>query len=202
MSHKNTGSKQLRENERLMRSAKRDLTRDQQELRKEESRLETEIKRLAAKGDKKGCAILAKQLIELRKQVTRNMTVQSNLTSVSSGQRIAASTMTMGKVIGSATGVMKEMNKNMDHTNMGKTLQDFSKLQLEIGMKEEAMDDILDSADFEDETDEVVNRVLDELNIDTKTQLDKARVPSDFPPAVDTSENVDDLEAQLRRLRE
>ncbi|KAF6773561.1 hypothetical protein AHF37_07629 [Paragonimus kellicotti] len=202
MSHKTTGSKQVRENERLIRSAKRDLTRDQQELRKEESRLETEIKRSAAKGDKKGCAILAKQLIEVRKQVTRNLTVQSNLTSVSSGQRIAASTMTMGKVIGSATGVMKEMNKNMDRAKMGQTLQDFSKLQLEIGMKEEAMDDVMDSVDFEDETDEVVNRVLDELHIDTKTQLDKARVPSDLPPAIETPEDVDDLEAQLRRLRE
>ncbi|KAF8569550.1 hypothetical protein P879_05591 [Paragonimus westermani] len=202
MSHKNTTNKQVRENERVIRSAKRDLTRDQQELRKEESRLETEIRRLAAKGDKKGCAILAKQLIEVRKQATRNMTVQSNLTSVSSGQRIAASTMTMGKVIGSATGVMKEVNKNMDRAKMGQTLQDFSKLQMEIGMKEEAMDDILDSVDFEDETDEVVNRVLDELHIDTKAQLDKARVPCDSLPATDTSESMDDLETQLRRLRE
>ena len=45
----------------------------------EEKKLEAEIKKMAAAGNKEGCALLAKQLILLRKQKTRTFTATSKV---------------------------------------------------------------------------------------------------------------------------
>ncbi|TGZ66401.1 hypothetical protein CRM22_005343 [Opisthorchis felineus] len=192
---------QIRANDRELRSAKRDLARNAKELEKDEKQLETQIKQCAARGDKQGAALLAKQLISLRNQNKRNMICNAKLSAISSQQRVAASTVAMGSAMHSCAQVTAKVNKNLDTTKLGKTLQEFGKTQMELGMKEEMMDDILDDLADDEEVDDVVNAVLDELHLDVKSQFSKTQVPSGSVSTAE-SEDVSELQAMLAKLRE
>lgn len=49
------------------------MERDKNALEREEKKLELEIKKMAKDGNKQACAVLAKQLVQLRKQKTRSI---------------------------------------------------------------------------------------------------------------------------------
>ena len=49
----------------------RDVERDRRELERDEKKIEMEIKKAAKAGNKQACTVLAKQLVQLRKQKTR-----------------------------------------------------------------------------------------------------------------------------------
>jgi charged multivesicular body protein 2B len=68
---------QLRENDRNLRKVTRDVERDRRELEREEKKLEMDIKKAAKVGNKQACTVLAKQLVQLRKQKTRTYQVGS-----------------------------------------------------------------------------------------------------------------------------
>lgn len=70
---------QQRDNDRQLRKAGRDIERERRKLEVEEKKLEAEIKKMAAAGNKEGCAILAKQLIQMRKQKTRTYAANSKV---------------------------------------------------------------------------------------------------------------------------
>jgi charged multivesicular body protein 2B len=54
----------------------RDVERDRRELERDEKKLELEIKKAAKAGNKQVCTVLAKQLIQLRKQKARTYQVK------------------------------------------------------------------------------------------------------------------------------
>ena len=56
--------------------------RDRNALERQEKQLELEIKQAAKRGDKQTATILAKQLVNLRKQKTRSHAASSKITSV------------------------------------------------------------------------------------------------------------------------
>ena len=64
---------ELREQNKVLRSAQRDIERDRNQLEREKKRLEIEIKKAAKDGNKQVLTILAKQLIQLRNQETRSV---------------------------------------------------------------------------------------------------------------------------------
>lgn len=198
---KKSAQEQTRSKDREIRSARRDMAREQNELAKEEKKLETEIKRLASKGDKQSCVALAKQLINIRNQRTRAAVFESKLSAVSSQQRVASATATMTKTVSSMTEKMKQINKNMAVSDLSKTLQQFSQAQMEAEMKEEMLDEAMDDVGFEDDADDVVQKVLDELHIDTKARLDNVPLPPSSS-SVNETEDLASLHAQLAKLRE
>lgn len=56
---------------------------------------EMEIKKMAKTGNKDACRILAKQLVQLRKQKTRTYAVSSKVTSMSTQTKVMSSQMKM-----------------------------------------------------------------------------------------------------------
>lgn len=72
-------SEQLRENDRALRRVDRDVGRDRLQLEREEKKLEMEIKKAAKAGQKDVCTILAKQLIQTRKQKQRTFVASSQV---------------------------------------------------------------------------------------------------------------------------
>ena len=53
----------------------RDVERDRRELERDEKKIEMEIKKAAKASNKQACTVLAKQLVQLRKQKTRTYQV-------------------------------------------------------------------------------------------------------------------------------
>ena len=62
-----------------MRKVTRDVERDRRELEREEKKLEMEIKKAAKLGNKQAATVLAKQLINVRKQKTRTYAATSRV---------------------------------------------------------------------------------------------------------------------------
>ena len=70
----------MRANERTLRKVGRDVERDRRELEKDEKKLEMEIKKLAkSPGNKEAVTLLAKQLVQIRKQKTRTYAANSRV---------------------------------------------------------------------------------------------------------------------------
>ena len=50
---------------------------------------ELEIKKMAKEGNKQACVILAKQLVQLRKQETRNITASSRISGIKTHTQVS-----------------------------------------------------------------------------------------------------------------
>jgi hypothetical protein len=69
---KPTMKEQIKTNDRELRKVDRDVERDRNKLEREEKKLELEIKKAAKAGNKQATTVLAKQLIQMRKQKNPN----------------------------------------------------------------------------------------------------------------------------------
>lgn len=76
--------KQVRE----LSKAQRIVQRSNNDLDKEEKKLEAQIKQLAKQGQKQACAMLAKQLVAIRKQKTRNISANSRIGAIGSQAKV------------------------------------------------------------------------------------------------------------------
>lgn len=85
------------------------------------------------------------------------------------------STQQMSEAMRGATKAMASMNRRMNLPQIQKIMMDFERESEFMDMKEEMMNDAIDDAveeeDDEAETNEIVERVLDEIGIDMNQQV-------------------------------
>ncbi|KAK0422466.1 hypothetical protein QR680_007589 [Steinernema hermaphroditum] len=197
----------MRENDRNLRKTNRELDADRRQLERKEKELEVEIKKLAKAGQREACATLAKQLVQLRKQKTKNMGMGAKITAVGVQNRHMYSMGKMSDAVAASTKTMKTMQKQMPVEKLAKEMRDFQIAQEKMGITEDMVNDTLDSmldeSGDEEEQDAIVNQVLDEIGIDLNAQL--SRVPKASTVAIgdaSSSKTTDaDLERMLAQLR-
>ncbi|XP_013411003.1 charged multivesicular body protein 2b [Lingula anatina] len=202
---KPTVQEQLRQNDRQIRRTQRDLERDRGQLEKQEKQIEIEIKKAAKRGDKQTATILAKQLVQLRKQKTKSFAVGSRIQGVGHQTKMMHSNMKMANAMGSTTKAMQSMNKVMDPQKTMKTMQDFTKESMKMDMSEEmindTLDEIFDESGDEEEQDAIVTQVLDEIGIEISGKM--ADAPSAHKGKLGESSKADqDIERQLAALKD
>lgn len=78
----------IRQQNRDLRRAQRDVERSRTDLERQEKQLELDIKKAAKQGNKQVCAVLAKQLVQLRKQKTRMYTAGSQIGSIGAQSKV------------------------------------------------------------------------------------------------------------------
>ncbi|KAK6169996.1 charged multivesicular body protein 2b [Patella vulgata] len=208
-SKKPTVEQQLRQNERVMKKQQRDVDRDRGKLEKEEKKIEMEIKKAAKQGNKQAATILAKQLVALRKQKTKTYAVNSKIGAIGNQQKLMHSNMKMANAMGTTTKTMVQMNKVMDPQKTMKTMQEFEKESMKMGMTEEMIDDTLDDilgeSGDEEEQDAIVSQVLDEIGIEITGKMVNA--PSAHGGKLGESSKAkgatdDEIEKQLAALKD
>jgi len=170
--------------------------------------LNLKLKKAAKDGNREVCVVLAKQLVQVRKQKTRTYAANSRVQSVGTHAKVMQSNAKMAEVMGTTSKAMGEMNKVINPMKMAKTMQDFSKESTKMEMTDEmindTMDDILNDSGDEEESEAVVNRVLDEIGIEISGKMaaspsaERGKVKEMALPNIPTG---DELEAQLARLR-
>merc|ERR1719490_306233 len=208
---KPTMKEQAREGEKALKKVNRDVERDRRGLEREEAKLEMDIKKAAKAGNKQACTVLAKQLVQLRKQKTRTYTATSQMQAVNYGMKGMAANVKLAEAMGETTKTMGQMNKVMDPMKIAKTMSDFEQANAKMSMTEETMNDALDDimADSDDESEEqaVIDKVLDEIGIEISGKLADAPsahagtigVKSKVPPK--SSEEDQKIEALLAELK-
>ncbi|XP_076603550.1 charged multivesicular body protein 2Ba [Chaetodon auriga] len=198
----------IKEQSKELRSTQRQIARDRAALEKQEKQMEAEIKKMAKSGNKEACTILAKQLVQLRKQKNRTYAVSSKVTSMSTQTKVMNSQMKMAGAMSSTAKTMQAVNKKMDPQKTLKTMQDFQKENMKMGMTEDMINDTLDDI-FEDSGDEeesqgIVNQVLDEIGIEISGKMVRAPAAGKGLPGAASAKQAtisdDEIERQLRAL--
>ncbi|KAH8020945.1 hypothetical protein HPB51_010335 [Rhipicephalus microplus] len=158
------------------------------------------------------CTVLAKQLVQLRKQKARTYAASSKVSAIGSQSKLMNANVKLANAMATTAKTMGEVNKQIKPQDIAKTMQDFEKESTKMGMTEElgkcsfedTLNSILDESGDEEEQDAIVNKVLDEIGIEMTGKLaaapsarsdplgesSKARLPTD-----------EEIERQLAKLK-
>lgn len=206
---KKTVEDKIREQSKEMRTTQRHIARDRTALEKQEKQMEAEIKKMAKSGNREACKILAKQLVQLRKQKNRTYAVSSKVSSMQTRTKLVNSQMKMADAMSASAKTMQAVNKKMDPEKTLKTMQDFQKENMKMGMTEEmindTLDEIFDESGDEEESQDIVNQVLDEIGIEISGKMVRAPAAGKSVPGAAASSKQatisdDEIERQLRAL--
>ncbi|KAK1167722.1 charged multivesicular body protein 2b-like [Huso huso] len=198
----------IKEQNRELRGTQRQIARDRAALEKQEKQMELEIKKMAKSGNKGACIILAKQLVQLRKQKNRTYAVSSKVTSMSTQTKVMSSQMKMAGAMSTTAKTMQTVNKKMDPQKTLQTMQNFQKENMKMEMTEEMLNDTLDEifneSGDEEESQDIVNQVLDEIGIEISGKMVNAPSASKNLPSASTSKATtisdEEIERQLKAL--
>ncbi|GFT05932.1 charged multivesicular body protein 2b [Nephila pilipes] len=177
-SKKPSAEELMREQNRNLRRAQRDVEKDRRALERQEKQLEMEIKKAAKQGNKQVLTVLAKNLVTVRKQKARTYSAATKIMSVGNQTKAIHSSAKLANTMATTTKTMGLANKELNPQGIMKTMHDFEKESMKMGMAEEIVEDSLNSvlseSGDEEEEDAVVNQVLDEIGIEISGKMSKA----------------------------
>merc|ERR1719245_1501770 len=113
-----------REWQRQIRTEIRRIDRDIERVRQEESRLKTEIKTMARKGQEQGVRTLANQVVRSRKSVQMLERTKASMTAMSLQLTTAIASFSAAGSLKLSAQMMKEMNKLANIPEMQRTMEE------------------------------------------------------------------------------
>ncbi len=128
-----------------LRQEGRKLDRQIMAIEREEQKTIAMIKTAAKKNDTDTCKVLAKGLVQSKRQKNRIYASKAQLNSVVMQMKTQVAQMKLAGSIKSSTDVMKSMSGLMKIPEMQRTMQEMSKEMMKMGIIEEMMEDTLDS---------------------------------------------------------
>merc|ERR1712156_917278 len=164
---------------------------------------------MAKAGQMGAVKIMAKDLVRTRRCVKKFMLMRANIQAVSLKIQTLKSQAAMANAMKGVTKAMGNMNKQMKLPEIQKIMMEFEKQSEIMDMKGEMMEDEED----EDESDAIVNQVLDELGLQLNDKLGDAPVGTGTLASATTNKNKTavpagaaddddaDLQARLDDLR-
>lgn len=165
-----TPEEMLRNNQRALNKAMRDLDRERSHLEQQEKKVIADIKKMAKMGQMDAVKVMAKDLVRTRNAAKKFMLMKANIQAVSLKITTLKSNHAMAQAMKGVTKAMATMNKKMNLPEIQKIMMEFEKQSEIMDMKEEMMDDAIDSAlgddDDEVEGDKIVTQVLEEIGIE------------------------------------
>uniref|UniRef100_A0A914UIK6 Charged multivesicular body protein 2a n=1 Tax=Plectus sambesii TaxID=2011161 RepID=A0A914UIK6_9BILA len=203
----------LRQNQRALNKAMRELDRERGRLEMQEKKVIADIKKMAKQGQMDAVKVMAKDLVRTRRYVKKFIMMRANIQAVSLKVQTLKSQDAMAQAMKGVTKAMQAMNKQLNLPQIQKIMMDFERQTEIMDMKEEMMGDAIDDAmgdeDDEEETEGVVNQVLDELGIQMSDQLANLPTAGSIAapanagkvPQVALSDADADLQARLENLR-
>lgn len=210
---KKTPQEMLRENQRALNKAMRDLDRERQRMEQQEKKVIADIKKMAKQGQQDAVKIMAKDLVRTRRYIKKFMIMRANIQAVSLKLQTLKSTDAMAQAMKGVTKAMAVMNRQLKLPEIQKIMMEFEKQSEIMDMKEEMMSDAIDDAmgddDDEEESEAIVAQVLDELGLQLTDQLTglpstgKGSIAESAGPSKQAVlDGADaDLEARLENLR-
>ncbi|XP_038608684.1 charged multivesicular body protein 2a [Tachyglossus aculeatus] len=165
----------LRQNQRALTRAMRELDRERQKLETQEKKIIADIKKMAKQGQMDAVKIMAKDLVRTRRYVKKFILMRANIQAVSLKIQTLKSNNSMAQAMRGVTKAMGTMNRQLKLPQIQKIMQEFEKQAEIMDMKEEMMNDAIDDAmgdeEDEEESDAVVSQVLDELGLSLTDEL-------------------------------
>ncbi|KAI0303458.1 SNF7 family protein [Multifurca ochricompacta] len=172
-----TPAERLRQHQRALAKAQRELDRERTRLEQSEKKLIMDIKKSAKAGQLNACKVMAKDLVRTRRYVQKFYQMRTQLQAVGLRIQTLRSNQQMAEAMRGATRAMKGMNRGLNLPQIQRIMNDFERESATMDMKEEmmseAVDDVMDDEleDEEEEGDKILKQVLDEIGVGISQQL-------------------------------
>lgn len=108
-----------------------------------------EIKKAAKEGNKDACTVLAKQLLQLRKQKNRTYAANSKITSVGFQNKAMGANIALSNAMGTTSKTMGEMNKIMRPDKIAGDMRAFQQANMKMEMTDEMSMPTIDKSHYE-----------------------------------------------------
>lgn len=208
--HTETPAEAMKKYKRQLERTVRDLDKERNRLVQQEKKIMIDMKKMAKQDQMDSVRVMAKDLVRTRKFAQKMYRMKTQIQGVSLRLTTMQATGQMSKAMMGVTKAMKMMNAQMNIPQMQAIMREFEKQNEIMGMKEEMMEDAVNDAldedlDAEENEEMEIRKVMDEIGLETKQQLNVAggalssgvKAPTD---EVDAEEDKE-LEARLAALR-
>jgi charged multivesicular body protein 2A len=197
----------IRENQRLIKRAIRELEKEIRTLENSEKKIIADMRKNVKNGQIPAAKVLSKDLRSTRGYITRFIEMKTQLNAQSLKMTTIKSHEAMAEAMKGVTSAMKKMNAKMDIPGLQKVMGEFmvenERSEFIAGQIGDALDDAMADDATEEEDDAAFNQVLDELGISLSDSVPAAPVGASNAQATANSEADDgfsDLEARLKNL--
>lgn len=197
----------LRKHQHALSKAMRELEREKIKMEREEKKIIFNIKKVAKDGQIEAVKIMAKDLVRTRRYVKKFMMMKANLQAASLKIVSLNSQNAVIQAMKNVAAAMRIINMQIKLPAFQNILQEFERQSEIMKTKEEIINQATEDA-FEDDADEeesdaVVDKVLDELGLnltDRLAALPRASfsLPGTPPQTSTITESFDDLDVELR----
>ena len=130
---------------------------------------------MAKENQLKSVRVLAKDLVRTRNSITKFYALKSQLQGVSLRMQTLKSTQAMADAMNGVTKAMGAMNNKLNLPAISKIMKEFErendKMEMTTEIMGDALDDAFENEGEEDESEELVNAVLDELGCSMNADL-------------------------------
>lgn len=191
--------------DRGLRRNGREIDRELRKMQQLERQTMAEVKKLAAARQTGPAKMMAKNIVQLRKQKEKMYQGKAQLSGVAMANKSAMASQAVMKGMAVATQAMAQQSATMNPQQMMQMAQDFERESAKMEIQQEMLDDAMESAlggsDDEEEADEVTQAIFDELNIE---MFSKAGAVPTVPVAVPAAGeiDVDDIMARIAALKQ
>ena len=184
------------------------LDRQINAIKREEMKVTKSLKEAAKKGDKDVCHILAKEIVNSRKAVTRLYTAKANLNSVQLQMKGQLATVKIAGALSSSAEVMKSMNALVKLPETQKAMMELSREMMKAGVIEEMLEDTMEGLDGEEDMEEAAQEEVDKIILELTTgKLGEAptavkdSLPAPVAPTSKTTEESEESEGELEEMQ-
>ncbi|KAJ1984954.1 Charged multivesicular body protein 2A [Dimargaris verticillata] len=169
----------LRGYQRMLTKAMRELDRERSRLEQQETKLVKDIKTAARADQMDAAKIMARDVVRNRHYVQRFHRMKAQLQAVALRLQTLRSSQQMAEAMRGATKAMRSMNGQMNLPGLQKVMMEFERESETLDMKDELMNDAIDGvmeddmdvAADEEESNALVNQVLDEIGLSVDDAL-------------------------------
>ncbi|XP_068608016.1 charged multivesicular body protein 3 [Brachionichthys hirsutus] len=196
-------SKKIKKESRVIDRQIRDIQREQEKVKRS-------IKDAAKKGQRDVCVILAKEMIQSKRAITKLHSSKAQMNSVLLSMKNQLALSRLAGSLEKSTEVMKAMQNLVKIPEIQASMRELSKEMMKAGIIEEMMEDTFESMEDEDEMEEAAEEEVDKILFEiTAGALGKApsKVTDALPEmetggatAASDEESEEDIEAMQSRL--
>ncbi|CAL8286782.1 unnamed protein product [Lota lota] len=197
-----------------IRKEMRVIDRQIRDIQREEEKVKRSIKDSGKKGQRDVCIILAKELIQSRRAISKLYASKAQMNSVLLSMKNQLAVVRVAGALQKSTEVMKAMQSLVKIPEIQATMRDLSKEMMKAGIIEEMMEDTFESMEEGEDMEEAAEEEVDKILFDiTAGALGKA--PSKVTDALpemeaqgaaaasedESEEDIEEMQSRLAALR-
>ncbi|XP_037343232.1 charged multivesicular body protein 3 [Pungitius pungitius] len=193
-----------------IRKEMRVIDRQIRDIQREEEKVKRSIKDAAKRGQRDVCVVLAKEMIQSKRAVTKLYASKAQMNSVQLSMKNQLALVRVAGSLQKSTEVMKAMQNLVKIPEIQATMRELSKEMMKAGIIEEMLEDTFESMEDGEEMEEAAEEEVDKILFDiTAGALGKApsKVTDALPEiqpaaaaAASEDESEEDIEAMQSRL--